>query len=202
MKSRIWAWGSPGARGWSGLPCLLRCLQSQFYNLLQHISPFPLRPLVQMWDHPTLHQKKDPTKVLLHFSSRMSFDDFKRNFTKLEMCNLTPDTLQGDERHSWTVSVNQGRWVRGSSAGGCRNFPGRPSIFFLNYHLCIFYSSKSQCLPNYLHIFGFYRHILDQPSVSAATIWGGWRSRGRAGGLHGRCGSDAERSKEATSSGG
>ncbi|XP_023134947.1 calpain-3b isoform X1 [Amphiprion ocellaris] len=53
----------------------------------------------------------------------MSFDEFKKNFTKLEMCNLTPDTLQGDERHSWTVSVNEGRWVRGSSAGGCRNFP-------------------------------------------------------------------------------
>ncbi|XP_071323662.1 calpain-3b isoform X2 [Trachinotus anak] len=52
----------------------------------------------------------------------MCFDDFKRNFTKLEMCNLTPDTLQGDERQSWTVSVNQGRWVRGSSAGGCMNF--------------------------------------------------------------------------------
>uniref|UniRef100_A0A3Q2CKY5 Calpain-3 n=1 Tax=Cyprinodon variegatus TaxID=28743 RepID=A0A3Q2CKY5_CYPVA len=53
----------------------------------------------------------------------MSFDDFKQTFTKLEMCNLTPDGLQGDERHSWTVSVNEGRWVRGSSAGGCRNFP-------------------------------------------------------------------------------
>ncbi|XP_047429123.1 calpain-3b [Mugil cephalus] len=53
----------------------------------------------------------------------MSFDDFKKYFTKLEMCNLTPDTLQGDERQSWSVSVNEGRWVRGSSAGGCRNFP-------------------------------------------------------------------------------
>uniref|UniRef100_A0A8D3DJZ1 Calpain-3 n=1 Tax=Scophthalmus maximus TaxID=52904 RepID=A0A8D3DJZ1_SCOMX len=53
----------------------------------------------------------------------MSFDEFKRNFTKLEMCNLTPDALQGEERHSWTVSINEGRWVRGSSAGGCRNFP-------------------------------------------------------------------------------
>ncbi|KAJ3607076.1 hypothetical protein NHX12_026591 [Muraenolepis orangiensis] len=53
----------------------------------------------------------------------MSFDDFTKHYTKLEMCNLTPDTLQGDERHSWSVAVNEGRWVRGSSAGGCRNFP-------------------------------------------------------------------------------
>ncbi|XP_054604012.2 calpain-3b isoform X8 [Nothobranchius furzeri] len=53
----------------------------------------------------------------------MSFDDFKKTFTKLEMCNLTPDTLQDDERQTWTVSVHEGRWVRGSSAGGCRNSP-------------------------------------------------------------------------------
>uniref|UniRef100_A0A8C3G357 Calpain-3 n=1 Tax=Cyclopterus lumpus TaxID=8103 RepID=A0A8C3G357_CYCLU len=67
----------------------------------------------------------------------MSFDDFKRNFTKLELCNLTPDTLQGDERHSWTVSVNEGRWVRGSSAGGCRN---SPQTFWTNpqYRLQLF----------------------------------------------------------------
>lgn len=82
------------------------------------------------------------------FPSRMSFDDFKRNFTKLEMCNLTPDTLQCDERHSWTVSVNEGRWVRGSSAGGCRNFPGRPSLFSTSSFYCSLYSSKSQNLAN------------------------------------------------------
>jgi hypothetical protein len=57
---------------------------------------------------------------------RISFEDFKKCYSKLEMCNLTPDTLRGDERNSWSVAVNEGRWVRGSSAGGCRNFPGTP----------------------------------------------------------------------------
>ncbi|KAM8921017.1 calpain-3 isoform 4-T4 [Pelodytes ibericus] len=53
----------------------------------------------------------------------MSFDDFMKNFTKLEICNLTADTLESDHLQTWTVSVNEGRWVRGCSAGGCRNFP-------------------------------------------------------------------------------
>ena len=78
------------------------------------------------------------------FPSRMSFDDFKKNFTKLEMCNLTPDTLQGDERNSWSVSVNEGRWVRGSSAGGCRNFPGSPQLFCITL-----YSFKRQYWWNF-----------------------------------------------------
>ncbi|XP_041070257.1 calpain-3 isoform X8 [Carcharodon carcharias] len=53
----------------------------------------------------------------------MSFDDFKKNFTKLEICNLTPDALGDDKLHKWTVSINEGRWVKGCSAGGCRNYP-------------------------------------------------------------------------------
>ncbi|XP_078089658.1 calpain-3-like isoform X3 [Mustelus asterias] len=53
----------------------------------------------------------------------MSFDDFKKNFTKLEICNLTPDALGDDKLHKWTVSINEGRWLKGCSAGGCRNYP-------------------------------------------------------------------------------
>ncbi|XP_021097530.1 calpain-3 isoform X9 [Heterocephalus glaber] len=53
----------------------------------------------------------------------MSYDDFISHFTKLEICNLTADALESDKLQTWTVSVNEGRWVRGCSAGGCRNFP-------------------------------------------------------------------------------
>ncbi|XP_026854700.2 calpain-3b isoform X2 [Electrophorus electricus] len=53
----------------------------------------------------------------------MCFEEFQKTFTKLEICNLTPDALQDDKMLKWTVSVNEGRWVRGCSAGGCRNYP-------------------------------------------------------------------------------
>ncbi|XP_067272926.1 calpain-3b isoform X1 [Pseudorasbora parva] len=53
----------------------------------------------------------------------MSFEEFQKNFTKLEICNLTPDTLEDDRMLKWSVYIHEGRWVKGSSAGGCRNFP-------------------------------------------------------------------------------
>ncbi|MEQ2211643.1 hypothetical protein XENOCAPTIV_010364, partial [Xenoophorus captivus] len=40
--------------------------------------------------------------------AKMSFEDFKKNYTKIEICNLTPDALEDDKIHKWTVSVNEG----------------------------------------------------------------------------------------------
>uniref|UniRef100_A0A671PR34 Calpain-3 n=2 Tax=Sinocyclocheilus TaxID=75365 RepID=A0A671PR34_9TELE len=53
----------------------------------------------------------------------MCFEEFKKNFTKLEICNVTPDTLEDDQMLKWNVTTHEGRWVKGCSAGGCRNFP-------------------------------------------------------------------------------
>lgn len=55
----------------------------------------------------------------------MAFEDFKAHFDKVEICNLTPDALEDNTLHKWEVTVHQGSWVRGSTAGGCRNFLGR-----------------------------------------------------------------------------
>ncbi|XP_059691836.1 calpain-9 isoform X3 [Gavia stellata] len=52
----------------------------------------------------------------------MTFEDFKVHFDKVEICNLTPDALEDSTAHKWEVTIHQGSWVRGSTAGGCRNF--------------------------------------------------------------------------------
>uniref|UniRef100_A0A8C0J847 Calpain 9 n=1 Tax=Chelonoidis abingdonii TaxID=106734 RepID=A0A8C0J847_CHEAB len=52
----------------------------------------------------------------------MNFEDFKAHFDKVEICNLTPDALGDNATKKWEVTVHQGSWIRGSTAGGCRNF--------------------------------------------------------------------------------
>jgi len=60
----------------------------------------------------------------------MSFDDFLSNFTKLEMCLMTPvfETMARDDawqyKHKWKVTTHEGSWQRGVNAGGCRNYLG------------------------------------------------------------------------------
>uniref|UniRef100_A0A646QE62 CalpainB n=1 Tax=Hemiscolopendra marginata TaxID=943146 RepID=A0A646QE62_9MYRI len=57
----------------------------------------------------------------------MSFADFMKNFMTLEICNLSPDSLDEElltdnSKKGWSTQFYEGCWSKGVSAGGCRNY--------------------------------------------------------------------------------
>ncbi|KAK7909938.1 hypothetical protein WMY93_014622 [Mugilogobius chulae] len=74
----------------------------------------------------------------------MSFSDFLREFSRLEICNLTADALQNSQLKKWSSNLFQGEWRRGSTAGAAgttlipREFVGKSGVhlkrdFFLTH---------------------------------------------------------------------
>ncbi|XP_043078263.1 calpain-2 catalytic subunit-like [Puntigrus tetrazona] len=49
----------------------------------------------------------------------MAYSDYIQHFSKLEICNQTPDALSSDTLSHWSFTQFEGDWKVGSTAGGC-----------------------------------------------------------------------------------
>uniref|UniRef100_A0A8C4RQT2 Calpain catalytic domain-containing protein n=1 Tax=Erpetoichthys calabaricus TaxID=27687 RepID=A0A8C4RQT2_ERPCA len=65
----------------------------------------------------------------------MSFEDFKGQFTHIDICNLYPDFLDSDSNSRWALTLSEGEWIKGESAGG--SIEEGKSIVLHSYRLII-----------------------------------------------------------------
>jgi len=73
----------------------------------------------------------------------MSFSEFLRHYSRVEVCTLTPDTILDDSVKHWSVGTFDGTWRRGSTAGGCRNNPCKTNAILLQHYSSQYYNTTS-----------------------------------------------------------
>jgi len=74
-------------------------------------------------------------------TSRISYSDFVKTFTHLEVVHLDAETSRDEpslhSKHTWQMKLYQGSWRRGVTAGGCRNNQGLISPSLINHYILI-----------------------------------------------------------------
>ncbi|XP_068116425.1 calpain-1 catalytic subunit isoform X1 [Hyperolius riggenbachi] len=81
------------------------------------------------WNHVDQSERDKLQRKMEDGEFWMSFQDFLREYSRLEICNLTPDALTARNYRKWNTTLYNGSWRKGSTAGGCRNYP---ATFWIN----------------------------------------------------------------------
>uniref|UniRef100_A0A3P9DJH4 Zgc:136872 n=1 Tax=Maylandia zebra TaxID=106582 RepID=A0A3P9DJH4_9CICH len=74
-----------------------------------------------MWDIVSSQDRQMCLSVADDGEFWMAFEDFCKFYTDLDICGLKPDFIDGKSSAQWKTSVYEGRWVAGTTAGGCIN---------------------------------------------------------------------------------
>ncbi|XP_026790317.3 calpain-1 catalytic subunit isoform X2 [Pangasianodon hypophthalmus] len=73
----------------------------------------------QTWMTVSEEERKNYTNFVNDGEFWMSMEDFCKCFCQLDICNYSPAFLDGSPESHWILSMYDGRWLAGSTAGGC-----------------------------------------------------------------------------------
>ncbi|KAI3367908.1 hypothetical protein L3Q82_026735 [Scortum barcoo] len=76
----------------------------------------------------------------------MTLEDLCKFYCDLDICCLCPDFLDGNSSSHWKTSFYEGRWVAGTTAGGCMNNRALVNEE-LTYHLLLQYKMQTGKFP-------------------------------------------------------
>lgn len=97
----------------------------------------------------------------LIFAFRISYSDFVKTFTHLEIVHLDNETSRDEpslhHKNTWQMRIYQGAWQKGVSAGGCRN---NPDTFHINPQLHLILSELEEV------VISLNQHSIMEPKVS------------------------------------
>ncbi|KAF2347346.1 Peptidase C2 calpain large subunit domain III, partial [Trinorchestia longiramus] len=117
------------------------------------------------WDEvPPQERERLGLKHLVDGEFWMSYSDMVRTFTQLEVVHLDSETARDEPslrcHVPWTARVYQGNWLRGVSAGGCRN---NTDTFHINPQLHLLLSDMEEV------VISLNQHAVIEPKVIGFT---------------------------------
>lgn len=118
------------------------------------------------WSEVTQPEQERILSKTLEDEFWLSYADFIKTFTNLEVVHLDSDTSRDEpslhNKNTWQMRLYQGNWQRGVTAGGCRN---NPDTFHINPQLHLLLSEMEEVVVS------LNQHSIMEPKVIGFTAY-------------------------------